>query len=568
MRLNNLRIGARLGGGFAIVLALLLATLIAGSVINTRSSGHMADSLTLANSKIMQANTMRGSLLAAGIAMRNIGMLSEVSAMEKENLKVAAQQKRYDEALGQLTALGLSNEEKAIIVDVARLDNEIEVLLKEALGQAIAFNTEGAGRTITTKIDPLNQQALAQIDKLVESQQAASARILDDTLSAGKRLQYVLFIVSAIAMGLGAMCAWQITRSITQPLRGAVAIAKRVAAGDLRSHVEVTGVDEISELLRALKDMNDSLIKTVGAVRRSTETITVASREIASGNADLSARTETQAGALEETASSMEELTGTVKQNADNARQASQLVVSASDVAAKGGEVVGQVVATMGSIKESSGKIVDIISVIDGIAFQTNILALNAAVEAARAGEQGRGFAVVASEVRNLAQRSAGAAKEIKTLISDSVDKVDLGSKLVDDAGKTMEEIVASVKRVADIMGEIAAASQEQRAGIEEVDRAIGQMDGMTQQNAALVEQAAAAAESLSHQAQQLAEAVHAFNLEDSAMAQPAAPEPAQKERVTKLPVRAKAGARGLAVSASPERARALKVAGGDWEEF
>ncbi|WP_136414028.1 methyl-accepting chemotaxis protein [Herbaspirillum sp. ST 5-3] len=568
MRLNNLRIGARLGGGFAIVLALLLATLIAGSVINTRSSGHMADSLTLANSKIMQANTMRGSLLAAGIAMRNIGMLSEVSAMEKENLKVTAQQKRYDEALDKLTALGLSNEEKAIIADVARLDKEIEVLLKEALGQAIAFNTEGAGRTITTKIDPLNQQALAQIDKLVESQQAASARILDDTLSAGKRLQYVLFIVSAIAMGLGAMCAWQITRSITQPLRGAVAIAKRVAAGDLRSHVEVTGVDEISELLRSLKDMNDSLIKTVGAVRRSTETITIASREIATGNADLSARTETQAGALEETASSMEELTGTVKQNADNARQASQLVVSASDVAAKGGEVVGQVVATMGSIKESSGKIVDIISVIDGIAFQTNILALNAAVEAARAGEQGRGFAVVASEVRNLAQRSAGAAKEIKTLIADSVDKVDLGSKLVDDAGKTMEEIVASVKRVADIMGEIAAASQEQRAGIEEVDRAIGQMDGMTQQNAALVEQAAAAAESLSHQAQQLAEAVSAFNLEDSAMLQPAAPQTAQKERVTKLPVRTKAGARGLAVSGSPERAKALKVAGGDWEEF
>ncbi len=567
MRLNNLRIGARLGGGFAIVLALLLATLIAGSVISNRSSSHMAGGLTLASSKIMQANTMRTALLSAGIAMRNIGMLSEVSAMEKENVKVTAQQKRYDEALDKLTALGLSGDEQAIIADVARLQKDIAGLLKEALGQAVAFNTEGAGKTITGKIDPLNQQVLAQIDKLVESEQAASASILDTTISAGKRLQLILFAISAAAMAIGAVCAWQITRSITNPLRSAVAIAKKVAAGDLGSHVEVTGGDEISEVLRALKEMNDSLVRTVGAVRSSTETIAIASREIASGNADLSARTETQAGALEETASSMEELTGTVKQNADNARQATQLVVSASEVAARGGDVVGQVVATMGSIKESSGKIVDIIGVIDGIAFQTNILALNAAVEAARAGEQGRGFAVVASEVRNLAQRSAGAAKEIKALIADSVEKVDAGGKLVDIAGNTMEEIVASVKRVADIMGEITAASQEQRAGIEEVDRAIGQMDGMTQQNAALVEQAAAAAESLSRQAQQLSEAMSVFRLESGMAPTSAEPAPAQPERVTRLPVRP-ATKTGALSRPSPERAKTLRVAGGDWEEF
>jgi methyl-accepting chemotaxis protein len=239
----------------------------------------------------------------------------------------------------------------------------------------------------------------------------------------------------------------------------------------------------------------------------------VASDEIASGNADLSSRTESQASSLEETASSMEELTTTVKQNADNARQANQLVVSASDFATKGGDVVGHVVDTMGSIKESSRKIVDIIGVIDGIAFQTNILALNAAVEAARAGEQGRGFAVVAAEVRNLAQRSANAAKEIKSLISDSVEKVDAGGKLVDEAGKTMEEIVTSVKHVADIMGEITAASQEQSSGIEEVNRAIAQMDEMTQQNAALVEEAAAAAESMQEQAAALAQAVAVFKL-------------------------------------------------------
>jgi methyl-accepting chemotaxis protein len=263
--------------------------------------------------------------------------------------------------------------------------------------------------------------------------------------------------------------------------------------------------------------MNDSLMTTVGQVRLGTETISTASREIANGNADLSARTEAQASSLEQTTSSMEELTSTVKQNAENARQANQLVVSASDVATRGGDVVGQVVETMGSIKESSRKIVDIIGVIDGIAFQTNILALNAAVEAARAGEQGRGFAVVASEVRSLAQRSAAAAKEIKTLIGDSVEKVDVGSRLVDQAGRTMDEIVTSVRHVADIMNEIASASAEQSSGIEQVNRAVSQMDEMTQQNAALVEQAAAAAASMQDQAVTLAQAVAVFRLAESA---------------------------------------------------
>jgi len=270
-------------------------------------------------------------------------------------------------------------------------------------------------------------------------------------------------------------------------------------------------------LLAALHDMNDSLVRTVGTVRSGTVAITAASQDIASGNADLSARTESQASALEETASSMETLTGTVRQNAEHARQAAQLAVSASQVAAQGGQIVSDVVGTMGSIKASSHKIVDIIGVIDGIAFQTNILALNAAVEAARAGEQGRGFAVVASEVRSLAQRSASAAKEIKGLIGDSVDKVDTGSKLVDSAGQTMERIVTSVQQVADFMRDITAASQEQSAGIDEVNRAIRQMDDMTQQNAALVEQAAAAAESMREQAEQLTQSVSIFKLGDEA---------------------------------------------------
>jgi methyl-accepting chemotaxis protein len=300
-------------------------------------------------------------------------------------------------------------------------------------------------------------------------------------------------------------------------------------------------------------------------VRTGTDSVANASSQIASGNLDLSSRTEEQASSLEETASSMEQLTSTVKQNAENARQANQLVSSTADVAVKGGQVVGQVVDTMASIKDSSRKIADIIGVIDGIAFQTNILALNAAVEAARAGEQGRGFAVVASEVRNLAQRSAGAAKEIKALIEDSVGKVDAGGKLVDEAGKTMDEIVTSVKRVTDLMSEIAAASSEQSSGIEQVNQAVGQMDEVTQQNAALVEQAAAAAESLQNQASQLAQAVSIFKLDGSGYAVQPVLQAQRHVAEERTPARLKSAPKPVA------RPKALAAAGGgngEWEEF
>jgi methyl-accepting chemotaxis protein len=384
-------------------------------------------------------------------------------------------------------------------------------------------------------------------------------------------------VLGVVALAIGGVFAWVITHSITGPLNEAVAVASRVATGDLTSRIEETSRDEIGQLFDALRQMNNSLSEIVGNVRSGTENISVASGEIAQGNADLSARTESQASSLEETASSMEELTSTVKQNAENARQANQLVVSASDVAMRGGHVVGQVVETMGSIKESSRKIVDIIGVIDGIAFQTNILALNAAVEAARAGEQGRGFAVVAAEVRNLAQRSAGAAKEIKELISDSVEKVDAGSKLVDEAGKTMGEIVTSVKHVADIMNEITAASQEQSSGIEEVNRAIAQMDEMTQQNAALVEEAAATAESMQQQASTLSQAVSVFKVEGVARMSisPVAstPVPAQKPAETTRTARAVAMPRTAVVPAAPKPIARSKTSapvndGGEWEEF
>ena len=334
------------------------------------------------------------------------------------------------------------------------------------------------------------------------------------TIQATYESSRILLIVLILAAGcLSVLCAWLITGSITKPLKSASDIAKQIARGDLTKTMSVEREDEIGELINAINGISVGLSQVISDVRQGTETIHIAADEIASGNADLSARTENQAGSLEETASSMEELTSTVKQNADNARQANQLVVTASGIAVKGGNVVEQVVTTMGSIKESSNKIVDIIAVIDGIAFQTNILALNAAVEAARAGEQGRGFAVVASEVRNLAQRSASAAKEIKSLIDDSVDKVEHGSKLVDTAGQTMREIVKSVQHVADIMAEISSASQEQSSGIEQVNIAINEMDEMTQQNSALVEQAAAAAESMRDQSISLSQILAQFKL-------------------------------------------------------
>ena len=580
MNLRDFNIGTRLSIGFGSILLILVAMVLAANFFNYSNKSQLTKGLQLSTAKSLQAATMKSAMLETGIAMRNIGLQSDVNLMQKEEAKVQDQRKRYDAASAQLKSLGLNDAEKKTLGDISAIDTETDAAFKEAIGQVLAFNSEGAAKVISGRIDPLNQQTLALINKLVDLQQVAAKDVMEGSASADARLMLILFAMGAVAVAVGVVGAIVITRSITVPLAGALDVAQKVAAGELTCQVYIEGKDETSALLQALKDMNDSLAKTVGDVRAGTETITVASQEIASGNADLSSRTEAQASSLEETASSMEELTSTVKQNADNARQANQLAVSASSVAVKGGSVVSQVVDTMGSIKESSRKIVDIIGVIDGIAFQTNILALNAAVEAARAGEQGRGFAVVASEVRNLAQRSAGAAKEIKELIGDSVNKVDAGSRLVDEAGQTMDLIVTSIKQVADIMGEITAATQEQSNGIEEVNQAITQMDEMTQQNAALVEQAAAAAESMQEQAQMLGRAVSIFKLASDDQARPrvamAAPRAAQARAAAAIskPSAATRPAPRAAASTTNKAAAPKKLApapttsADEWEEF
>ncbi|MDR6855406.1 methyl-accepting chemotaxis protein [Variovorax guangxiensis] len=444
---------------------------------------------------------------------------------------------------------------------MAEIHQRAQAVQQEALQGGIRQLAQG-----TPAPDAVRKQ-LTALAELQDRQDRATAAELEQSID-GTRWLLIGLGLLALATGIG----WTVglVRSIVRPLDEAIFIAETVAAGDLSKEFETERGGEFGRLLRGMGEMEDTLTDVVSRIKESTDSIVTASREIAAGNQDLSSRTEEQASALEQTAASMEELTSTVKQNADNARQANQLALSASDVAVKGGEVVSQVVDTMASINASSRKIVDIIGVIDGIAFQTNILALNAAVEAARAGEQGRGFAVVASEVRNLAQRSAAAAKEIKGLIDDSVGKVDAGSALVGEAGKTMGEIVGSIKRVTDIVGEITAASHEQTQGIEQINQAITQMDQVTQQNAALVEEAAAAAASMQEQAGKLSQVVGTFKLDDGEA--PPAPAlapviPVPIRPVPQAAARAKPPVQRIA-AAPPRKPAAALPSGGDWESF
>jgi methyl-accepting chemotaxis protein len=499
--------------------------------------------------QVRQLMTQNRLAVASAQATPEAAFVKEqIAIVEKNKAKLEDLWKTYMSSY-------LTPEEKKLAATFAEARNRfVSDGLMPTVAALRAGNIDEAKKIAAEKMRPLYRTSNETMNELLQLQGEVAKSEYADAVVRYERTRTIE--ISAIAAGLvlAGFGVFFLLRGIVRPLNRAVALADAVAAGDLTTRIEVDSTNETGMLLRALSRMNGNLAELVSSVRGGVDTISTGSQQIASGNADLSQRTEEQASSLEETASSMEELASTVKQNAENARQANALAASASQVAVKGGAVVGEVVQTMSSINASSKKIADIIGVIDGIAFQTNILALNAAVEAARAGEQGRGFAVVASEVRTLAQRSASAAKEIKELISDSVTKVETGTRLVDDAGKTMDEIVASVKRVTDIMGDITAAAQEQSAGIEQVNTAVMQMDQVTQQNAALVEEAAAAAESMREQAAALGREVAVFRLahdEQRAQAEPAAAAvpaaPVQSERrgphraknVTRLPAKA-----------------------------
>ena len=500
---------------FAVGAALVATVLsIGGGLYGLRQAGRAIDHLvnvTTVKGDLVAA--MRLSILARVDAVRNVALTEEVNQMQDDQARIERLAATYQELRKQFESLDLSQDERAALAAAAEAEAKALPVLKEAQVFARMMQPQMAAQALTTKFGPIQKAWLAALDQLADLQKQARVQALTATNTTRQRALVLLLSIGAVGVGIGIGVAVSIARRIRRRLDNAVATAQAIAAGDLTSRIDVSGADEVARMMAAMQAMQGQLSQTIGGVKASVESIAAGSEQIASGNANLSQRTEEQASSLEETASSMEELTSTVKQNAEHARHAGQLAAGASEVAVRGGAVVGQVVETMTGISESSKKIADIIGVIDGIAFQTNILALNAAVEAARAGEQGRGFAVVASEVRNLAQRTAAAAKEIKGLITDSVSKVGNGTQLVDKAGKTMDEVVAAVKRVTDIMTEITAASQEQSSGIEQINQAVTQMDEATQQNAALVEEVSAAAESMQEQAQNLAQAVAVFKL-------------------------------------------------------
>ena len=575
MTLANLNIGKRLALGYGLICAMLVVMIVMSNAMLGRINAGTDEIVHGRMPRIALTNQMQAEINDIAIALRNLLLTDGQADHERQVRDIMASRKAMEGILAKLDE-ALHNPKALELLEQMHKDTALYKAGQDAIIKHVAAGEPEAARTLLAdELRPLLVRlkgATAEQTALQNEIADAAAREAETTY---RTTSAMMWGFGATALALAALVAWWITRSITRPLVRALEVANTVAAGDLTSRIEVTTRDETGQLLQALRTMNASLARTVGTVRVGTDTIAVAAGQVAVGSQDLSSRTEQQASALEEAASSMEELTSTVRQNADNARQANGLAAAASSVAVRGGAVIEQVVGTMDAINASSARINDIIGVIDGIAFQTNILALNAAVEAARAGEQGRGFAVVASEVRNLAQRSAAAAREIKTLIGDSSGKVADGSRLVAEAGATMAEIVDSVRRVTDIMGEISAASLEQTEGIEQINQAVAQMDEGTQQNAALVEETAAAAAAMREQSTRLAQAVSVFRIDgeqllavsSAAVAAPSAVPAASVGAPAPAPVRPALAAHkpvSRPVAARPKAA----VDAGDWEEF
>jgi methyl-accepting chemotaxis protein len=561
MLLRNLRIGARLNIGFGAILGIMLALAFGATWLGKQARDDLAVVTSAATSKQLLAADMKALLLEQSAAMRNIGLHPDAQSMQIEAERSRRLGRAYGEARGKMRALALDAKEREMLDALDSSDKWIEKKFAQVLGLSTGNKKEDAAYVLMSEIDPRVQKALFDLNGLVETQKKTSEAAVTAAMVAGDRMTLTVYGVGLLVLALAMLVAWTVKRSIVGPIADSVAVARRVASGDLTSRIEVEGRDEASELLMALRDMNEGLGRMVTQIRSGAESIAVGAGEVAAGNQSLASRTEEHASSLEETASTLEEFTATVKQNAERAGEANALAGTASTTAEKGGEVVAKVVTTMHEVADSSKRISDIIGVIDGIAFQTNILALNAAVEAARAGEQGRGFAVVASEVRSLAQRSAASAREIRGLIETSVNRVEAGARLVEQAGRTMDELVSSVRKVAVIMTQLASASAEQSSGIEQINKAITQMDTVVQMNASLVEEATAAATSMAGQAKALVHAVAQFRVEASegaaaeSLPRAPAPLPPQKGRVA-----APARQPRLAVPAGPQDA--------EWKEF
>ncbi|SDA73948.1 MULTISPECIES: methyl-accepting chemotaxis protein [unclassified Janthinobacterium] len=561
-----------------LAFGLLVFFLIGISILSVRSFSNFNTSFEqYVNGIMARANTahrVRDAIDMRAVAARNLVLVTKPEDLEIERKHVlqahADVLKNMQHLLQLAQEPGVSDEARAAINKIDGIEKRYAPVALAIVDLALQKKTEQAITKMNEECRPLLAALVAASDDYFALTDQRSTIILQEDNERYILSRNILIGASLLSIALAGLAGWLITRSLLKALgaepKQLCDAVSLLAGGDLTGKISVAQHDTAS-VLSALQRMQASLTTVVSSVRQDSDTVSLAAEEISTGNNDLSLRTEQQASSLEETASSMEELTSTVRKNAENAREANVLATTASDVASKGGAVVGQVMGTMELISESSRKIVDIISVIDGIAFQTNILALNAAVEAARAGEQGRGFAVVATEVRGLAQRSASAAKEIKTLIDDSVSRVDAGSRLAAQAGTTMSEVVASVARVSNIIADITMASEEQSAGIEQINQAVTQMDGVTQQNASLVEEAAAAAESLRDQANHLVQTVSIFKTHDSHAAAPA-PARASAKPLRLVPAPAGSPAKRQAATVKHRAMHAEAVTAGDWEEF